>query len=236
MLNKKDFNTLEELLSLGQQPGDTLTLDELLGYFFGLGMTPEVLSLDEWMPIIFGGDDILPVYKNKKQEEKMITCLQRAYDTFRSAFVKGTLLFPFEMDSLENDDLERIYEWVAGFDEALMLRENIWDPEESEDLHVRKKQEIYHSLMTVEGLVDPEEVSDYFENLPDEVFQQTFPDLEGGDEGKDMQIQMFLLASLPLAVQTLMEHAVQLGSGKNETIAHSKKNNVIKVDFKKSRK
>jgi yecA family protein len=234
MLNEKDSNILKELLNLGQQPVDTLSFEELLGYLFGLGITPSVIPPDEWIPIIFGGDDIMPIYKSKKQEKEMNTCLLRAYKTFTSAFQEGKLLFPFEMESLGKADLERVYQWVAGFDEALMLNEEIWDPEESTTLHVRKKQELYHSLMTVEGLVDPEEVSDYFDNLPIEIFEQTFPDMDMGFEGRDMQIQMFLLASLPLAVQTLMEHATYLAGGmKKDTATASKKNNVIKVDFAK---
>ncbi len=71
-----------------------------------------------------------------------------------------------------------LYEWVSGFEEAIALREELWDPEEYPDISDRKKEELYHSMMTIQGLVDPVEVMDYFEDMPDEVFQEAFSGMD----------------------------------------------------------
>ena len=100
-----------------------------------------------------------------------------------------------------------LYEWVSGFEEAIALRDELWDPEEYPDLSDEKKEELYHSIMTIQGLVDPVEAMDYFEDMPDELFQEAFSGLDSELSDREAQIQIFLMASLPLAIETLQDHA-----------------------------
>ncbi|MBU1566158.1 MAG: UPF0149 family protein [Proteobacteria bacterium] len=205
MLAPKDKKTLEKLLRLAPEPDEAFNYDELCGFLFGLAMTPEHIPPDEWVPIIFGGD--LPRVKDKKELANMTDCLTRVYNQLVTSFYDNNLLFPFDLDTLRDDMLEAVYGWVSGFEEALALREEMWDPEEYPKLADRKKEELIHSIMTIQGLVDPTEMLDMFENLPDDVFRDAFPGVVGEFPDREVQIQVFLLATLPLTIETLQDHA-----------------------------
>ncbi|MFH0780574.1 MAG: UPF0149 family protein [Pseudomonadota bacterium] len=208
MLSPKDTKTLEKLLSLAPVPDYTFNYDELCGYLFGLAMTPESIPADEWVPIIFGGD--LPALSNKKEMVKMTDCLTRVYNQMVIDFQSNSLHFPFDLDTLHEDQLETVYSWVSGFEEALALREELWDPEEYPKLSARKKEDIIHAIMTIQGLVDPTDMLEMFENLTDDIFQEAFPAADGQFPDREVQIQFCLLATLPLSIETLQNHARSL--------------------------
>ncbi len=208
MLPAKDKKTLEKLLRLAPEPEHAFNYEELCGFLFGLAMTPELISPNEWVPIIFGGD--LPEVKNEKEMVKMTDCLTRVYNQLVTNFHDNTLHFPFDLDTLHDNQLEAVYGWVSGFEEALALREELWDPEEYPKLAVRKKEDLMHSLMTIQGLVDPTDMLEMFEKLPDEIFKETFPGMTGETADREVQIQVFLLATLPLSIETLQNHARSL--------------------------
>ena len=205
MLTASQKKDLKNLLAMTPDPDTTLSYDELLGYMFGLAITPEMLVPSEWLPVIFGGD--LPKFSSTEQMEKMTGCLFEVYNNFIADFHADKLNFPFKIEELQASQFEVVYEWVSGFEEAIALREEVWDPEEYPELSDRKKEELYHSMMTIQGLVDPVEVVDYFEDMPDEVFQEAFAGTDNELNDRDVQIQLFLIASLPLAIETFQEHA-----------------------------
>ena len=205
MLTTTDMKNLQNLLAMTEDPDNTFSYDELLGYLFGLAMTPEVLLPSEWIPLIFGGD--LPEFDSLEPAEKMTGDLMTIYNKYIADFQKDQLTFPFTIDKLQDDQFAALYEWVSGFEEAIALREELWDPEEYPDLSDQKKEELYHSMMTIQGLVDPVEVMEYFEDMPDELFQEAFSGVDMDLNDREAQIQIFLLASLPLAIETFQEHA-----------------------------
>ncbi len=205
MLTASEKKTLKSLLAMTQEPDDTFSYEELLGYMFGLAMTPDILLPSEWMPIIFGGE--LPPFDSVDQMQAMTGNLIQVYNNFIADFNNDKLKFPFKIDKLKDQQFAALYEWVSGFEEAIALREELWDPEEFPDLSDGKKEELYHSMMTIQGLVDPVEVMDYFEDMPDEVFQEAFSGMDMGANDREAQIQVFLIASLPLAIETFQKHA-----------------------------
>ena len=205
MLPAKDKKTLEKLLRQAPEPDLAFNYDELCGFLFGLAMTPEHISPDEWVPVIFGGD--LPAIKDKKEMAKMTDCLTRVYNQMVIGFQDDNLHFPFDLDTLHDDQLEAVYGWVSGFEEALVLREELWDPEEYPQLANQKKEDLMHSIMTIQGLVDPTDMLEMFEKLPDDVFHDAFPNVTGEFADREVQIQVFLLATLPLSIETLQKHS-----------------------------
>jgi yecA family protein len=205
MLTTAETKTLKNLLDLAPVPEQTFTYDELLGFLFGLAMTPDIVLPSEWMPIIFAGDS--PNYNSREQAQTMTNCLLQVYNRFIADFHDQKLNFPYDIENLEEQQLDTLYDWVSGFEEAIILREELWDPEEYPELPDRKKEELYHSMMTIQGLVDPMEVMDFFDSLPDKLFQDTFADMDNVSEDREVQIQVFLMASLPMAVDTFQEHA-----------------------------
>ncbi len=208
MLTASEKKTLNALLALSPEPDHTFSLEELTGFVFGLAMTPDIVPPSEWLPVIFGGGNA--EYESVEQSLEMTNCLMNLYNRFTGDFHKDKLAFPHKIETSQEEQLERIYEWVSGFEEAISLREELWDPEEHQWLTEQSMQELYHSMMTIQGLIDPTEVMEFFANLPDEAFHEVFPDIETGDVDKEELIQLFLLASLPLSVETLQIHAKKL--------------------------
>lgn len=236
MLTKEESTSLKSYLALAPNPEGTFTFEELQGYLFGLAMTPGILLPSEWVPVIFA--DETPRFDTLDQVEEMHRCLIQVYSKLAAEFQNNNLPFPFDLEELDSDIIEDLYAWVSGFEEALALKEEVWDPEENDEIPERVVEQLYHSLMTIQGLVDPAEVMDFFENMPQEVFQEVFPTKDDSPENREMQIQMFLLASLPLAVETLQNHARKIENidSKDESTqtsepAGANKQNVIKVDF-----
>ncbi len=205
MLTATDKKNLQKLLAMTEEPEDTFSYEELQGYLFGLAITPEALMPSEWMPLIFGGE--LPEFSSTELARKMTSYLMEAYNKCIADFHRKQLTFPFTIETLQDDQFAALYEWVSGFEEAIALREELWDPEEYPDISEAKKEELYHSIMTIQGLVDPVEAMEYFEDMPEEVFRDAFAGMEMDQADRESQIQIFLLASLPLAIETFQEHA-----------------------------
>jgi yecA family protein len=205
MLTATEKKTLKNILAMTDEPDSTFSYDELLGYLFGLAMTPDVLDPNEWIPIIFGGE--LPASGSAELMQTMTSKLVQVYNSFIADFDNNKLNFPFKIEKLKDNQFTALYEWISGFEEAITLRDELWDPEEYPELSNDKKEELYHSMITIEGLVDPVEAMDYFEDMPDELFQEAFSGVDMGQDDRDIQIQLFLIASLPLAIETFQQHA-----------------------------
>lgn len=234
---KKEKKILQQMLKLAPDQSTCLSYEELLGFLFGLAITPEPINPGEWFPAVFG--DELPDFKAPNQMEKMFSTLIQVFNKMVTAHNDNALEFPFDFATLSDEDIEHVYAWVSGFDEALFLREELWDPEESTYLTDHGKEELYYSLLTIRGMVEPDEVKDFFANLPDEAFQEATPADVGEDIDKESQIQLMLIASLPLAVETLQQHSRVLHALRQKKMAppengsgeKRRKGNVIKVDF-----
>ncbi|PHR25932.1 MAG: hypothetical protein COA36_13770 [Desulfotalea sp.] len=234
MFTKQESTSLQSYLALAPNPDATFTYEELKGYLFGLAMTPEKLPPNTWIPVIFGDEPPFPTPQNKIKN--MNTCLTQVYNRLSVKFEEGKLHFPFNLEELDTETIEVLYAWVSGFEEALALCDHIWDPEEYEGIPKQLTQQLYHSLMTVQGLVDPEEVMDFFENMPQETFKEVFPNEDNSYDDREMQVQMFLFASLPLAVETIQNYArivekILTKSNSDKKPGKMKKSNVIKVNF-----
>lgn len=228
-------------MTLTQVPEETFSYEELQGYLFGIAMTPDIILPSEWVPVIFGGT--MPQYRDTRQAEKMYGHLMKIYNTLVSRHNSGKLVFSFDLENLDETDLENLYQWISGFEEALALREELWDPEEFKWLSETNKQDIYHSLMTVQGLVDPAEVADFTDTIPEELFREIFPEQTDEPYERELQIQFFFIASLPLAIKTLQDHSQNLADKKRQLKTKTaplgkkrKKDNIIEVDFTRGKK
>jgi len=241
MLTEKDKKSLKAVVDTIGKPEENFSLNELTGFLFGIAMTPEPLLPSQWLPIVFGSEPGSNLVSGKLSET--VKTLTAVYNRLVASFHDNTLTFPFAMANLTQTELETLYEWVSGFDEALLLREEIWDPQTFPQMEKSKKQELFHSMMTIQGLADPSEVEDYFHDLPEQVLRMAFPDMDLYNDDQQFQLQMFLLSALPLAVQTLLEHAryverynEDIKSKALATKSPAKKNNIIRVDFSRTSK
>ena len=246
MLSETEKTLLQELLALAPVPEQTLGFNELMGYMFGLAITPVPIPDDEWMTAIF--TDAPSGISAEDQARSMATVLQQVHTIFTAREARGELEFPYELETLEYSDLEEVLEWVSGFEEALNLRSEIWAPEDDTALETRLVEELYFSLMVIQGLAEPEELTEFFDKLPDEVIAEAFVTFEPGRQDRSQQIQAFLLATLPLAIRTLRQYAKTVATtrlrpvrstGKKtprksqagDPVSPLRRDNVIEVDF-----
>jgi len=129
MISEKEKKNLEQLLALAEnQDCDDLSLTELLGFFYGVAITPEVIVPSEWLMAIFGEE--MPEFASEKQAKTSLDTLFRVYNRYSEAFHNGKLAFPYNMADPEGWDLEEAEEWAYGFHKALMLRPECWVQEE----------------------------------------------------------------------------------------------------------
>lgn len=255
MLSPTEKTLLQELLARSPIPEQTMTCDELMGFMFGLAITPVAIPPDEWMVAIFGEDE--SEISAMDQARSMSTVLSQVFATFIAKRERNELHFPYELETIEHCDLEEVLDWVSGFEEALGLRPDIWEPDDHAVLEPQLIEELYFSLMVIQGLVDPEEIKPFFQQLPDEVFAQAFVNFDPDQQNRELQIEAFLLATLPLAVKTLRSYAdtirADLPDGTRSDLFSAlqtpvfpappppaaksgRKANVIKVDFGGGRK
>lgn len=217
MIKANQKKTLKKLLSLAPVPEEAFTYDELLGYLFGIAITPDLILPSEWQPHIFGGES--PVYDSMKQAQEMQTCLFEVYNAFNAAFHAGTLAFPYDFSNLRPKNFESIGEWVLGFEAALALRPELWEPEESR-LPREMVDDVFSSLMVIQGLTDPEAADEIFGGLTGELSKDGFPGLDFfGDDDSSAQLYALLVASLPNAVETLQNYAKFIENKRQRNLA-----------------
>lgn len=204
MITAKQKKTLNDLLSLAPNPEEAFTYDGLMGYMFGLAITPDLLLPSEWLPGIFGDEG--PEYASMKQAEEMMGCLMQVYNTFISAFQAGTLKFPYDFSHLKPKDYGSILDWVFGFAAALALRPEIWEPEELPHLPKEMAEDVFSSLLLIQGLTDPDTAIALFDALPEGFFEKAFPGMDVDMQGNASQLQAVLMISLPLTIDTLQQY------------------------------
>ena len=196
---------LTRYLALSPDPDDTFTYDELMGYLFGVAITPDVILPGEWMDQIFGEEK--PVHDSMTQAQEMLDCLMEVYNAFSEASRTDNLHLPFNILTLKPDQYDAVFAWVFGFNVALSLRPDIWEPEDLSALPEDLTYAVMSSLMIIEGLIDPEVCTAYFEGLPGDILREAFGDFDDEDEDIPSRHLAILLASLPMAVEKLQEFA-----------------------------
>ena len=241
MITTDEQRILEKLLDLAPAPQITFTYLELTGFLFGLAITPEKIPSREWMPVIFEGDE--PEFTSMAQAEEMTNTLTSVLARMRDNNLNDTLHFPFAYESADFDQIEEVYEWVSGLEEALSLREELWDPEEFPAMAETKKLELFEAMMSIRALVDPEEFQDLFSRIPDDALEEFFP--EPQMEDKEAQLVALLISSLPHSIETLQQHSSRIVSGirRSTRKAHTAEisssqaeERIIHVDFRKKQR
>ncbi len=207
LITKNEKKLLKKLLELSPIPEVTLSYNELLGYLYGIAITPDLIRPSEWMPVIFG--EGMPEYENEDQAQRLIDAILSVLNKHISAFHGGTLLMPFNMENLTEKDIDNIWEWTSGFEEALSLRPQCWE-EEQEDLSDEERDHLMYSLIVIEGVVHPDEAADMFDYISKNELEELGVALAESEVEKALQVQIYLLQALALAVETVQNHGAKI--------------------------
>lgn len=127
ILTNKQRELFSKLLKSVGDKEEVFTLMELEGFLFGLGITPDVISINEWLPVIFDGK--MPEFEGIEQAGLLIKNLMDAYIAYSNASHEGKLKYPFPEINDENISgrlLDEIRDWAYGLILALRLRPEIW--------------------------------------------------------------------------------------------------------------
>ncbi|MGC8555354.1 MAG: UPF0149 family protein [Candidatus Acidulodesulfobacterium sp.] len=130
-LNEQEEKIIESFYALLEERdavGGVENPTGLLGFLFGLAITPEVIMPSEWIDLLYDSETFY--FDSKEQFESLYTIVMKLYNDYLSAFNNKTLRFPYKFNAKElKNDLtvkSELGKWLQGFFLAIYLRPNIW--------------------------------------------------------------------------------------------------------------
>jgi len=208
IITGKQKRILKKIIALAPDPGNALSYDALTGLLYGVAITPDTLLPDEWLPLIFAGN--MPESAAMDHNRELFDDLLQVHHALTAAFHAGSLQFPFAIFSSRSGMFDAILDWTLGFDMALSLRPDIWEPEESSALPPGMAHEVLSSLMVVEGLLAPGIRTVVFDRLPQEIMKEAVTEADAGEGDTPARQLAVLLFTLPMAIEQLQRYAAFL--------------------------
>jgi uncharacterized protein len=140
-LSDKEFNELDQFLLSDLCPEDAMTMDVLHGYLTAIAIGPKEITLAEWLPNVWGGDDDgdddgngnahgQPRFKNDKHSQRIIGLIVR----FMNEIMVTLEVAPKEFEPLfcehewEGKTLIEGEAWACGFWDGMALCGDQWEP------------------------------------------------------------------------------------------------------------
>lgn len=201
----------------------------ITGFLYGLAMTPEDIDSEEWLGYI------VEEQSDGELDNDICDILTRVFEKHVAAFNEDRLAFPFNLSHMleNNGEIEPLVNWVKGFVDALYLRSSFWDGETFIEFDTDRQQLLYHSMLMIEGIIEPEMVKEVFEKLPIEVLRQVYPTLDLQSDTVYRQIAMICIMACPDAVKVLQQYSRDLAAIQQDPAVMNQKpgGKVIKVDF-----
>ena len=199
MFTTQERKNILQLLSRAVKPDDALNIEDLHGFLFGLAIIPELIKPSEWLPVVFGEE--MMEFGSQDEVEKMMGHLFGIWNRLQKENAENKLRFPFDLNSLKNDDIERMEDWANGLYLATSLRPEVWgfddEGEQCEENITGDMQELSSAFGVIMGVAQPE--------LIPEIFEKPGFDPEANKKDRDLRATLFAL--LPNAVETVQEYA-----------------------------
>ena len=147
MLPASDPGALRAFLKHPSRPAGTLTYHELQGFLFTVVSAPEMVPPSEWLPIIFGDQEV--DYASAEKAEANIGQIMALYNTINAGVLDPATLLPADCplrdDVLANfEDDAPMAQWSRGF-----LRGHQWFEELWVDLPDEMAEELDATLMAL---------------------------------------------------------------------------------------
>lgn len=129
-LSDKEFNELDKFLMSDRVGDEGMTMDALHGYLTAIALGPEVISMAEWLPLVWGlPDQAEPTFKNEKELQRISNLIARFMNEIQITFEVAPQEFEPLFCVMEQDGKELIdgETWAWGFWEGMQLREEAWE-------------------------------------------------------------------------------------------------------------
>ncbi len=124
-LTDAELDCLDDILHR-INPGETMSLEELDGFFCALICSPEVVPPSEYVPHIFGDELVEGGWVRTMEEEpELMNLLSRHWNTITSTLVRkephAVLMGQYGNDGMTGLD------WARGFELGMSLRDDSWN-------------------------------------------------------------------------------------------------------------
>lgn len=136
---------------LGELGEDGMTLSQVDGYLCGIAASPDPIAPEEWLPLIWGGDDFdVP----SVDQAELIALVSARYDEINAELAEERYEPLYEVD--DDNDTDVLWEiWIIGFEAAMSLRLAAW--EKLLKSHKESQaQEAAFAVMSLLGATDPD--------------------------------------------------------------------------------
>lgn len=130
-LSDKEFNELDKFLMSDRVGDDGMTMDALHGFLTAIAIGPEMIPVQEWLPVVWGlPDNEQPKFKTDNEMKRITNLIARFMNEVQITFEVA----PQEFEPLycvqEHNGKELVdgETWAWGFCEGMRLREDQWQP------------------------------------------------------------------------------------------------------------
>ena len=138
MLPASDPGALRAFLEHPSRPAGTLTYHELEGFLFTVVSAPELIPLSDWLPIVFGEQEV--DYASPDEAQEIIGQIMAFYNTTNAAVLDPPTRLPADCPLHDNvladlEDEAPMAQWSRGFLRGHQWLEELWEdlPEELTD-------------------------------------------------------------------------------------------------------
>lgn len=136
------------LVELGD---DGMTLSQLDGYLCGIAASPETIAPEEWLPLVWGGEDFDVPAVDKAE---LIALVTARHDEINAELAEDRYEPLYEVD--DDDETDVLWEiWVIGFEAAMSLRLAGWE-KLLKSHQESQAQEAAFAIMSLLGATDPD--------------------------------------------------------------------------------
>ncbi len=184
--------SLQDILNQPELEGKLLNYPTSLGFITSMAAAPHVLSPNDWLPYLWGGEETAP-FSDGEQLEQYLEAIIQYWNEYRPALLDGSWVWPQEC-ALDEADIvnEATKDFCQGILQGWQLARDDWEtimPEHSEDNAL-----LGGVLLSLSMLFDPETTLTMLE--------------EQGIEGLDQFEEIF--NSMPLMLCGLTQRGVAI--------------------------
>jgi uncharacterized protein len=120
---RRQLRELDQALSALEQSIESMNVSEFDGFVAGLIVCPEIVMPTEWLPMIFGGDE-LPEIDSLDVFQASLDAVMAHYNRVARDLSRPR---PRYEALLDQDGEEILWEpWISGFERAMRLRPDSW--------------------------------------------------------------------------------------------------------------
>lgn len=115
---------IERYLRSGRAPEGTMLVSDMDGFLTALTLCPEDVPQDEWMSVIWDGEE--PKFRDHNEKDQVLGAIVARRDEIAARLADGSGTFsPLFERSADTGEVIVTY-WAGGFLSAVLMRQDAW--------------------------------------------------------------------------------------------------------------